>query len=126
MIEKWLVSRLDTIVDLAGKSYPTAAPVGDTAPPFAIYTLEKEVTQRDMAGELMFYAASFRVDLFDADNDYLCTLAAQAEQALTCQNVETEDGYIFSSDACRGNPAGFDLRLETHAQPIMVTIRYWR
>lgn len=126
MIEKWLVSRLDTIVDLAGKSYPTAAPVGDTAPPFAIYTLEKEVTQRDMAGELMFYAASFRVDLFDADNDYLCTLAAQAEQALTCQNVETEDGYIFSSDACRGNPAGFDLRLEAHAQPIMVTIRYWR
>ena len=92
MIEKWLVSRLDTIVDLAGKSYPTAAPVGDTAPPFAIYTLEKEVAQRDMTGELMFYAASFRVDLFDGDNDYLCTLAAQAEQALTCQNVETEDG----------------------------------
>lgn len=126
MIEKWLVSRLDTIVDLAGKSYPTAAPVGDTAPPFSIYTLEQEKPQRDMEGDLLAYVASFRVDLFDTDNDCLCALSEQVEQALTCQNVEADGLYIFSADACRGDRAGFDLRLETHAQPITVTIRYWR
>ena len=126
MIEQWFVPKLGTVQDLAGKIYPVAAPVGDTVPPFALYTLQEETAQRDMEGDVVSYTAKIRLDLFCDDNDALCVLAAQAEAALRCQNEDWEEGYIFSSDACRGEPAGFDLRLEVHVQTLAVTIRFWR
>lgn len=126
MIEQWIVPKLGTLQDLAGKIYPVAAPVGDTVPPFALYTLQEETAQRDLDGDLLCYTAKIRLDLFCDDNDALCALAAQAEAALCCQNEEWGELYIFSADACRGEPAGFDLRLEVHVQTLIVTVTYWR
>ena len=126
MIEQWLGPKLGTLQDLAGKIYPGAAPVGDTVPPFALYTLQEETAQRDMEGDVVCYTATIRLDLLCDDNDALCALAAQAETALCCRNEEWGELYIFSSEACRGEPAGFDLRLEVHVQTLIVTISYWR
>ena len=95
-------------------------------PPFALYTLQEETAPRDIEGDVVSYTAKIRLDLFCDDNDALCALAAQAESTLCCQSEEWDEGYIFSSEACRGEPAGFDLRLEVHVQTLAVTIRFWR
>ena len=126
MIEQWLVTKLGTLEDLAGKVYPVEAPGGETAPPVGVFNHQEETMQPGHLGDVLCYTAKFWVHLFHEDNDALCVLSAQAENAICCRNEDAGDLYIFSADACRGEPAGFDLRLEIHVQTLSVIIIYWR
>lgn len=126
VVENYIVSKLDTITALSGQVYPTAAPVGDCAPPFAIYTLLQHVTTRDLYGELAYYTDTVRVDLYHNDNDTLCSIAAEAESCMAAQCEEFGDMYIYSCSASGGDPDGFDRNMELHRKTVDVNIQYWR
>ena len=49
-IDEWIVSRLDTIPELRGRVFPTAAPAGDLESPFGIYRMSKLEINRDLDG----------------------------------------------------------------------------
>lgn len=123
-IEKWLVSRLDTLEDLRGSCFPTAAPVGDTAPPFAIYTLVKEDVDRDMEDDDGIRRAKIRLDLFDEDNDHLWDLTRQVQEALLCRETEADDLYIYHAWGDLKDK-GFDLRTQVQVQTLDVAAVYW-
>lgn len=125
MIESYVVSKLDTITALSGQIYPTAAPVGDCTPPFAIYTVMTHVPTRDMAQKIAFYTDTVRIDLYHDDYDALCAMAAGVEKLLTLQCEDLEYLYIFSCSASGGDPDGFDLTMELHRKTLLVTVRYW-
>lgn len=126
MIEAWLVSKLDTIPDLAGQIYPAAAPVGSCVPPFAIYTVMTHTPTRDLSQEVAYYTDTIRIDLYHDDYDVLCALAAQTEALLTVQCEDQGDLYIFSCTASGGDPDGFDLNMELHRKTLIATVQYWR
>ena len=48
MIEKFIVSELDTIAELNHQLYPVAAPVGELEGSFCIYTRVSGEVQRDL------------------------------------------------------------------------------
>lgn len=126
MVESYIVSKLETIAALAGQIYPTSAPVGDCVPPFAIYTHMGSSINRDLAGEVLFYLDTIRIDLYSDDYDALCVLAAEAEQALFAECEENEDLYVFSCSASGGDPDGFDMNMELHRKTLIAAVRYWR
>lgn len=123
-IEKWLVSRLDTVEAIKGCCYPAAAPVGDVEPPFAIYTLEKEEISRDMEDEDGIRRAKIRLDLFDGDNDHLWELTRQVQTALLCRDLEADDLYIYHAWGDLKDK-GFDLRTQVQVQTVEVVAVYW-
>lgn len=126
MVESFLVSKLDTIPELSGQIYPTAAPVGSCQPPFAIYTMSGSVPTRDLYGDVVYILDTIRVDLYGDDCDVLCVLAAAAENAVFAECEEYGDIYIFSSSSARGEPDGFDMNMELHRKTLSVAVRYWR
>lgn len=126
MIESYIVSKLDTIPELAGQAYPAEAPVGDCTPPFSIYTVMTHVSTRDMGQELAYYTDTIRIDLYHDDYDAMCVLAAEVEKTLTVQCEDLDDLYIFSCNASGGDPDGFDLNLELHRKALIATVQYWR
>lgn len=126
MIETYLVSKLGTIEQLQGQIYPTAAPVGDLAPPFCIYTRVSGDVERDLAGEPVFYRDVFRLDLCGEDNDALVELETEIIADLTENGVESGELYIFSAFAAPGSPDGFDLTMETHRRSVAYAVTYWR
>lgn len=126
MIESYLVSKLDTIPALTGQCYPVAAPVGDIAPPFCIYTRVSGDILRDLTGEPVFYTDVFRLDLCGEDTDSLFDLEQIVIDNLSEVNVDIGDLYIFSAIAAPGYPDGFDLTIEAHRRSITYTVTYWR
>lgn len=126
MVEKFLVSELETIAELRGQYYPVAAPVGDTEPPFCIYTRVSGGIERDLTGEPVFYRDVYRLDLFGDDTDVLCALEQIVIDHLTKTNVEFGVLYIFSAMAAPGAPDGFDLAMENFQRSIAYTVTYWR
>ena len=71
MIEKFLVSELDTIAELNHQLYPVAAPVGELEGSFCIYTRVSGEVQRDLMGEPVYCRDVYRLDLYDDDTDTL-------------------------------------------------------
>lgn len=126
MIENYIVSKLDTIQALRGHAYPTAAPVGECKPPFAIYTILGHTPTRDIYDNLIYYTDTVRVDLYHDDNDALGAIAAEAEAAMGAQNQEFEDMYIYSCTATGSDPDGFDMNLAMHRKTLSVAVQYWR
>lgn len=126
MIEKFLVSELGTIQALNGQFYPVAAPVGDVEEIFCIYTRVSGDVQRDMSGEPVFYRDVYRLDLCGDDTDVLFPLECALIDALTKENVEFDEIYIFSAVAAPGAPDGFDLNLEVVHRSVTYTVTYWR
>ena len=126
MIEKFLVSELGTIDALGGQYYPVAAPVGDVEGNFCIYTRVSGDVQRDLMGEPVFCRDVYRLDLCGEDTDILYALECRVIDALTKNNVEFEDLYIFSAVASPGAPDGFDLNLEVVHRSVAYTVTYWR
>lgn len=126
MIEKFLVSELNTITELNGQYYPVAAPVGDLDLPFCIYTRVSGEIVRDLSGEPVFYRDVYRLDLCEEDTDALFALEQVVISALAKTNVTFEEMYIFSADAAPGAPDGFDLTIETTLRSITYTVTYWR
>ena len=127
MIEQYLVSKLDTIEDLVGKCYPTAAPVGDTGPPFCIYRRVSGTIERDLADDPVYYRDVFRLDLFGDDMDALCALEAAVIATMTEQCVDAGDTlYIFNAVAAPGAQDGFDMAMEIHQRSVAYTVTYWR
>lgn len=124
-VSKWLVSKLDTVETLESKCFPTAAPVGDTVPPFAIYTAQKEDVDRDLNDDDGIRRAKIRLDLFDDDNDRLGELTAQVQRAVVTRDEDIDALYIYHAWADLKD-AGFDLRMETHVQTLEVNVIYWR
>lgn len=126
MIEQYLVSELDTIPELTGKNYPVAAPVGETEPPFCLYTRISSEIQRDLYGEPVFFRDVFQLDLFWDDMDALCQLEQDVIQRLKNECVDVGDGlYIFSVTAAPGAD-GFDMNMEIHRRSVACTLTYWR
>lgn len=123
-LESFLVSRLDTIDSLRGGCFPTAAPVGDTEPPFAIYALTEETEDAELGGSDGIKQAKVRLDLFDGDNDRLGMLTRQVQQALLCADLETDPLYIYHSYADL-REKGFDLRTEMQVQTLECRAVYW-
>lgn len=126
MIEKYLVSELDTIAALGGQFYPVAAPVGDVEGNFCIYTRVSGDVQRDLMGEPVYCRDIYRLDLCGDDTDVLFDLEHEVIDALTKQNVEFGELYIFSAAASPGAPDGFDMNLETVHRSVAYTVTYWR
>lgn len=126
MIEKFLVSELNTIPELNGQCYPVAAPVGDLDLLFCIYTRVSGEIVRDLSGEPVFYRDVYRLDLCEEDTDALFALEQVVISALAKTNVAFEEMYIFSADAAPGAPDGFDLTIETTLRSITYTVTYWR
>lgn len=126
MIEKYLVSELDTIDALDGQFYPVAAPVGDAEGPFCIYTRVSGEIQRDLDGNPVFYQDVYRLDLYGEDTDLLFELEQTVIDRLSKTNVEFGAVYIFSAQAAPGAPDGFDLSIETNQRSITYTVTYWR
>lgn len=126
MCEDYIVSKLNAVCDLSGQIYPTAAPVGDCDPPFAIYTVMSSVPTRDLSGDTVSILDTIRVDLYGDDYDALCALALTVGDALTAKCEEYEDLYIFYSHVARGEPDGFDMNMELHRKTLTVAVRYWR
>lgn len=126
MNEQYLVSKLGTIQQLQGQIYPTAAPIGDIAPPFCIYSRVSGSVERDLSGESVFYTDVYRLDLSGDDNDALCELAQTVTDTLRTINEDAGDFYIFSAFAVPGAPDGFDLTIETHRRSLAYTVTYWR
>lgn len=126
MIERYLVFELDTFPELTGKNYPVAAPVGETEPPFCLYTRVSSEIQRDFYGEPVFCRDVFRLDLFSDDMDSLCQLERDVIRGLTKECVDAGDGlYIFSVTAAPGAD-GFDMNMEIYRRSVTCTITYWR
>lgn len=125
MVEHFIVSKLDTIAELSNQVFPSAVPVGDCEPPFAIYSVVGSVPTTDLSDEIAYYTDTIRVHFLGDDNDVLCSLVKIAETLLSVQCEEFEDIYIFSSCVI-GEPDGFDLNLAMHRKTILVTVRYWR
>ena len=125
MIEKFLVSELNTITELNGQYYPVAAPVGDLNPPFCIYTRVGGKIIRDLSGEPVYSVAEYRLDLFGDDTDALFALERKMIQALSKISVSFGDLYIYSAEATPGEPDGFDLTIETTMRSITYTVTYW-
>lgn len=126
-VDEWIVSKLDTIENLRGHVFPTAAPAGDLCGPFAIFRLSQETVLRDMDGGIGIRTAVFRVEFFDNDNDALCALVAEAEDVLCQGNGEDAEGiYVYSSSAARGDEDDLDRVLDMLVKNLTVTVRYWR
>lgn len=125
MIEKFLVSELNTIPELNGQYYPVAAPVGDLDLPFCIYTRVSGEIVRDLSGEPVYSVAEYRLDLFGDDTDALFALERKMIQALSKISVSFGDLYIYSAEATPGEPDGFDLTIETTMRSITYTVTYW-
>ena len=123
-VEQWLVSKVDTVDTLTRKCFPTAAPVGDTVPPFAIYTGQAENVDRDMDSDGV-RRAKIRLDLFDTDNDRLGELTARVQAAVLARDEDIDNLYIYHAWA-ETKDKGFDLRLETHVQTLELNVIYWR
>lgn len=126
MIEKFIVSELDTIEALNGQCYPVAAPVGDVEGNFCIYTRVSGEVQRDLMGELVYCRDVYRLDICGDDTDVLFPLECAVIDALKKENVEFGNLYIFSAVAAPGAPDGFDLSLEAVHRSASYTITYWR
>lgn len=126
MIERYLVSRLDTIPILANKAYPVAAPVGDDALPICLYSRTDGVITRDLSGDPAFYTDIFRLDILAEDMDALCSLEHEVIEALNEQNVDAGDLYIFSGSAAPGIEDDYDLRTDTLRRSLIYTVTYWR
>lgn len=126
-IDEWLVSRLDTIPELRGRVFPTAAPAGDLESPFGIYRMSKLEINRDMDGSSGVQSATFRVELFHDDNDALCVLVTACEKVLReAIGEDAGDVYIFSSAAERTDEDDLDVILDKFVKTITVTTRFWR
>lgn len=125
-IESFIVFKLNTVTELFGQIYPTAAPVGDCNPPFAIYTVMSSVPTCDLSGDIVSILDTIRVDLYGNDYDDLCSLARTVEDALTAECEECEELYIFYSHVARGEPDGFDMNMVLHRKTLSVAVRYWR
>lgn len=125
-IESFIVFKLNTFEELAGQVYPTAAPVGDCDPPFAIYTVMSSVPTCDLSGDIVSILDTIRVDLYGDDYDALCALARTVEDALTAECEEYEDLYIFYCHVARGEPDGFDMNMALHRKTLTVAVRYGR
>ena len=126
-IDEWIVSRLDTIPELRGRVFPTAAPAGDLESPFGIYRMSKLEINRDLDGSPGVQTATFRVELFHDDNDALCALVAACEKVLReAIGEDAGDVYIFSSAAERMDEDDLDVILDKFVKPITVTTRFWR
>lgn len=126
MIEKFLVSELDTLEKLNGQLYPVAAPVGELEGSFCIYTRVSGDIQRDLEENPVFYRDIFRLDLYNDDTDALFALEQAAINHLKKTNVEFGDIYIFSALAAPGAPDGFDLTMEINQRSLSYTVTYWR
>lgn len=126
MIERYLVSRLDTVPTLVNKAYPVTAPVGDDALPICLYSRTDGVISQDLSGAPVFYADTFRLDLLAEDMDALCALEHDVIAALTEQNVDAGDLYIFSGSAAPGIEDDYDLRTDTLRRSLTYTVTYWR
>ena len=125
-IEEFVVSRLDTVEGLRGKVFPTAAPVGDTEAPFAIFRVTKEDQETDMDGEIGVRTAVIRVEFFDDDNDRLCSLLAEAQEAMRAGDEDLGDIYIYRSLSARGEEDDLDQTLDLLIKNLTVTVDYWR
>lgn len=126
MIEKFLVSELGTIEALNGQFYPVAAPVGDVEGNFCIYTRVSGEVQRDLMNEPVYCRDVYRLDICGDDTDVLFDLECAVIKALTKENVEFGELYIFSAVAAPGAPDGFDLNLEAVSRSVSYTVTYWR
>lgn len=126
MVESWIVSKLDTVSELSRQVYPTAAPVGDCEPPFAIYTVLSSVPTADMSGDVAYYTDTVRVDIYGQDYDDLCRIVQKVDAAMAVQCENCGDIYVFSSRVTRGEEDGFDLTLSVHRKTRQVVISYWR
>ena len=126
MIEKFLVSELDTIAELNHQLYPVAAPVGELEGSFCIYTRVSGEIQRDLMNEPVYYRDVYRLDLYNEDTDTLFALEKTVINHLTKNNVEFEELYIFDAVAVPGAPDGFDLTMEINQRSIAYTVTYWR
>lgn len=124
-IEEFIVSRLDTMEALRGRCFPTAANVGDTEPPFALFRVQSEEYATTLDGDLGVRTATARIELFDDDNDRLCQLLAAAEDAMRTDSEDLDEIYIYSSRARRGED-DFDPTLDANVKALTATIVYWR
>lgn len=125
-IEEFVVSRLDTVEGLRGKVFPTAAPVGGTEAPFAIFRMTKEDQETDMDGEIGVRTAVIRVEFFDDDNDRLCSLLDEAQEAMRAGDEDLGDIYIYRSLSARGEEDDLDQTLDLLIKNLTVTVDYWR
>lgn len=126
MVENYIVFKLNTVTELSGQIYPTAAPVGDCDPPFAIYTVMSSVPAYDLYGDVVSILDTIRVDLYGDDYDALCALAQTTENSLKAECEEYDDLYVFYSRVSRGEADGFDMNMELHRKTLTVAVRYWR
>lgn len=124
-IEEFIVSRLDTMEALRGRCFPTAANVGDTEPPFALFRVTGEEYASDLDGDAGIRTATVRIEIFDDDNDRLCALLESAEQALKAESEDLDEIYIYSSRARRGED-DFDPTLDVNVKSLTATVVYWR
>lgn len=125
-IDEWLVSRLDTVPELKGRVYPTAAPVGGLESPFGIYRLQKLDINRDLDGSPGVRTATFRVELFHEDNDALCALVSDCEKVLREAMGENAGViYIYSSSADRAEEDDLDMVLDKFVKALTVVTRFW-
>lgn len=125
-LEEFIVSRLDTVEELRGKVFPTAAPVGDLDPPFAIFRVTKEEYESELDGDIGIRTAMVRIEFFDDDNDRLCAVLEAAEKALKVDSEDLDDIYIYSSRARRGDEDDLDLTLDMLVKNLTATVVYWR
>lgn len=126
MVESYILSKLDKVSGLSFQVYPTAAPIGDCHPPFAIYTVLGSAPTRDLSHDIVSILDTVRVDLYGDDYDALCALALDVETALLAECEEYDDMYVFSCTVARGEPDGFDMNMELHRKTLSVAVRYWR
>ena len=125
-IEEFIVSRLDTIEALRGRGYPTAAQVGDTDPPFALFGVTREDYENELDGGIGIRTAIVRIEFFDDDNDRLCAALEAAETALKADSADLDDIYIYSSRARRGDEDDLDGTLDLFVKNLTATVVYWR
>lgn len=125
-IDEFIVSKLDTVEALRGRVFPTAAQVGDLAPPFAIFRVTKEDYETDLNGDIGPRTATIRIELFDDDNDRLCDTLAAAEAALQASDEDLDDIYIYTSSAQRGDEDDLDMTLDLLVKNLTATVVYWR
>ena len=125
-IEEFIVSRLDTIEALRGRGYPTAAQVGDTDPPFAIFRVTREDYENELDGGIGIRTAIVRIEFFDDDNNRLCAVLEAAETALKADSADLDDIYIYSSRARRGDEDDLDGTLDLFVKNLTATVVYWR
>mgnify|MGYP003296876403 CR=1 FL=1 len=96
MIAKLLEIKLVESGIAAGNAFPVAAQVGSTAFPFAIYTPGRIEPVADLSGDIAYYRADFRIDLYSDDYAALQSLVKNVENALKMlQEPFDEDLWIY-------------------------------